>query len=421
MTKLSYLFAVPAGAAVFAWGCGGGSGPPSSGSDAGDSASRDTSADVAPHDAAIDGSPRDGAIDSDSGVLPATLTFKCAETTHPVNPNPCPAPSGKSGEVDFCYRAEWAGVTSVEVYGGFGQATDWTTPFLTLTNDGTGTFTGSASIADGSYPYLFRTSGSDDNLVSGADHYFNDQENPNFEAAPAASPSKRSNSVVKVPQIAAPLVHLKGTVAYQGVPESCFSVDLEAGELVDGSKVVSEHGTANYTESAADGTFDFPVAAGAPYMVVIRYPFLLSSADAGYPDPNTTPSVGTTRTTLAVGDADTTLNPADIAYPLSAYAAMSPTGGTATLPVAFTFTVLPGSSGAQAAVISTDIAGNDPAYSSGYSTKTSITWSGAFNGMTGSAKLGTKYYWGAWQQLTPPSDAGVTWTEESFLFPITFH
>jgi hypothetical protein len=55
-------------------------------------------------------------------------------------------------------------VTSVEVYGGFGQSTDWTMPFLTLTNDGSGTFTGSATLATGTYPYVFYVTGGTDNL-----------------------------------------------------------------------------------------------------------------------------------------------------------------------------------------------------------------------------------------------------------------
>jgi hypothetical protein len=308
-------------------------------------------------------------------------------------------------------------VTSVEVYGGFGKGTDWTMPFLTLTNDGTGTFTGSATLANGSYPYIFRTHGGVDGLVR-TGSYFNDQENAQFAPAPAASPFHRSVSVVTVPQAAPALVHLRGSVVYQGLPESCFSVDLEAGEMIDAGHVVSEHGTANDAESRADGTFDFPVAANAPYQVIVRFPFLLAAPDGGYPDVFTTPSVGITRTGLTAGSADVVLPAADIVYPLADYQAMSPTGGSATLPVTFDFTVLHGSAGAQASVIGTNIAGNDPAYASGYSMATSVLWDGGFGGNGGSAQLGKTYYWGAWQERKLD---GGTWTEESLLFPIVLH
>jgi hypothetical protein len=425
MRLLILLLSIPLAATGLALGCSGSGSSPSANPDAGDSSSQqDAGGDRGPVDAKADGPSRDAsAADVEGGASPKTLDLECAATTSAPNPNPCPAPSGASGEADFCYRAEWAGVTGVEVYGGFGQSTDWKMPFVTLTNDGTGTFTGKASLAKGSYPYVFRTTGSADHLVSSG-HYFLDQENTDFEPAPAGAPDKRSVSVVSVPQGAAsPLVHIKGTVLYEGHPQSCFSVDLEAGELTKGSKVVSEHDTANYTESASDGTFDFPVAANAPYMVVVRFPFLLAGADAGYPDPSTTPSVGVARTNITVGGADVTLGSTEISYPLSDYAAMSPTGGTATLPVTFKFTLVPGSTGAQMSVTSTDIAGNDPAYASGYSTSTSVAWDGGFNGSSGDVKLGTTYYWGAWQQRAAGAgpDGGVTWTEESFLFPIAFH
>jgi hypothetical protein len=378
-----------------------------------------TDAGGTPPDAGTDAGGSDSGTPSSDGGLPATLQLQCAATLNPPQPNPCPTPSLGSGQAEFCFRSQWAGVTSVDVYGGFGQAMDWKMPFLTLTNDGTGTFTGSTPLANGSYPYVFRTNGSADSLVSNG-HYFLDQENPQFEPAPAGAPDQRSVSVITVPQLAPTLVHLKGSVVFEGLPQSCFSVDLEAGEMVDGGHVISEHDTANFAESLADGTFDFPVAAQAPYMVVIRFPFLLAGTDAGYPKASTTPSVGTARTTLTVGAADWTLNPTDISYPLDDYAALTPQGGTATLPVTFTLSVVPGSFGAQVSVTSTDIAGNDPSYSSGFSTATEVTWDGGFNGGNGGVKAGTTYYWGAWQMRPSTVDGGVTWTSESLLFPITF-
>jgi hypothetical protein len=168
----------------------------------------------------------------------------------------------------------------VDVYGGFGQATDWKSPFVSLKSDGSGTFTATTPLANGSYTYVFETQGSADNLVKDG-HSFLDQYNTKFVPSPPEAPDQRSVSQITIPQgTPAPVIHIKGSVLFMGKPQSCYSIDLEAGENVVGGKVISEHDTANYSESAADGTFDFPVAMGAPYGITIRYPFTLS-ADAG--------------------------------------------------------------------------------------------------------------------------------------------
>jgi hypothetical protein len=377
----------------------------------------------------VDSSPGDAGSVTDAGTDSSPeggggggLSFACAATKSPATPNACPAPSGAAGQVSFCYRPQWAGVTSVDVYGGFtGTASDWKTSFLSLKDDGSGTFTGTTSLANGTYPYMFRTGGSADNLVT-TTHYFLDQYNPAFVPPPAGAPLQRTVSSVTVPQPApAPVAHVKGTVLFNGQPQSCYSVDIEAGELVSGGKVISEHTTANYMESGADGAFDFPVASTGPYGIIVRFPFLLSGADAGYPVASMTPSVGYARTNVTLTGADGVLDPLDIAYPAADYAALSPTGGTATLPVTFTFTVVPGAAAASVAVIGTDIPGNDPAYWSSYGTTTSLQWNGMLGGTQGTVKLGTTYYWGTWQRRDSAVDGGTTWAEESLLFPITFH
>jgi len=358
-------------------------------------------------------------LTSDGG--PGGIALHCSMSGSPALPNPCPT-SRTAGEASFCYRPQWSGVTSVEVYGGFKQENDWAAPFLILKDDGSGTFTGTAQLADGTYPYIFKTTGSADNLVT-PNHTFLDQYNTDFILAPPQAPDQRSVSLLTIPQpAAAAVVHLKGTVVFNGAPQSCYSVDLEAGEVDANGKVVSEHDTANYTESASDGTFDFPVAVGAPYGVTIRFPFLLSGKDAGYPDPFDTPSVGTTRTGVTLTPTgDLTLPPANVAYPTSNYTAMSPTSGTASLPVTFKITLLPGSGATRASVTSTNVAGNDPAYASEFDTTTTVVWDGGFNGASGNAVIGTTYYWGAWQRFNPVVDGGPMWTEQSLLFPITFH
>jgi hypothetical protein len=301
-------------------------------------------------------------------------------------------------------RPRWKGVTSVDVYGGFGQSTDWTMPFLSLTNDGSGTFTGTHALPNGTYNYYFRVHGSADALVHDGT-WLLDEENPSFAPHPAGAPLGRSVSTVTVPQApAAPLYHLKGAVLFGGQPQSCYSVQLEAGELIDAGHVVSEHTTANFAESAADGTFDFPVAAG-PFGLIVKFPFGMFSA---YPDPKTTPSVGVARQNVTVSG-DVTMPDVDISYP--DYALMSPTdGGTFSLPVTFHFTVVPGSTGANPSITATNIAGNDPAWYLPPSMNTTGEFDG---GIAYGLHFGQTYWWGAWQNRG-------TWREESLLFPIVF-
>ncbi len=365
----------------------------------------------------------DGSAGGDGGTTPTGdggIPFTCAETTAPISPNACPAIVGSHGHASFCYRPQWSGATGVDVYlSSHGLSTDWNAPFATLTNDGSGTFTGTATLADGTYPYVFQVHGSADGLVRDGD-YLSDQQNPNFVPPPVGCPSSRSVSSITVPQVATPIYHVRGKVVFAGAPQSCYALDLEAGELLKpAGGVLSEHGTANYGESAADGTFDFPVGAG-PFQVIVKYPFKLASPDGGYPDPFSVPSVGVTRTALTV-TGDVMLDPADVAYSEADYGKMSPVTGTATLPVTFSYSLTAGSTGAQASVTSTNIAGNDPAYASGYSTATTDEWDGSFNGSSGSAEAGTTYYWGAWQRSAALEDGGVVWTSQSLLFPIVIH
>ena len=139
-------------------------------------------------DAAGGGGGGGGTADAPADAAQSPLAFSCAVTNGSTfAPNPCPAPSGTSGEADFCFRPQWPGVTSVDVYGGFGQATDWTQPFVSLANDGSGTYTGTATVANGSYPYVFRVHGTYDNLVRDG-QYLLDQNNASFVPAPAQAP-----------------------------------------------------------------------------------------------------------------------------------------------------------------------------------------------------------------------------------------
>jgi hypothetical protein len=237
--------------------------------------------------------------------------------------------------------------------------------------------------------------------------------------APPDDKSGRSASLATVPLPATPpIYHLTGKVLFKGAPQPCYSVSVSAGELAEdmGS---SEKSEANFIETGADGSFDFPVAAG-PFGITVRYPFFLTGANAAYPSPSATPSLGYARTdSVTVSGGDVAVVAIDMAYP--DYARMTPAfGGSATLPVTFGLSVIPGADEASVAVIKTNIAGNDPAYWGPFSTMTTSTWNGAFGGSGGNVVLGTTYYWGTWQRFDPKVAGGATWTAESLLFPITF-
>jgi hypothetical protein len=393
----------------------------------GDQAAADGSMPVTPDGGLDVGIPDDGGtLLTDGAPADARSAFPltCGVSHPPVTPNPCPAPSGTAGQVDFCFRPGWSGVTSVEVRGGFGQPTDWKAAFLTLTNDGTGTFTGHTALANGSYPYAFLVHGGDDHLTHDP-AYLLDQLNPQFVPAPPGAPGysagsmvPRSVSSVTVPQVASPTYHLRGSILYQGVPQPCFSVDLEVGEVVVSGLPKQEHNTANFAESGLDGTFDFPVAAGIAGLY-IRFPFFLSGAAAPYPDPGVTPLIAFAATNLVLG-ADKTLDALEVAYP--DYSKMAPTDGGATVPVTFLFTVIPGAAKAAVAVKPTNIAGNDPTYSGPSGTTGMTVWDGTFAFPAGSMVVpGKTYYWGTRQSMTPKTDGGTAWSAESLLFPLTFH
>lgn len=345
------------------------------------------------------------------GASASPLGLTCAAA---IAPNPCPAPAGTAGQASFCFRPGWSGVTGVDVYGKFGTATDWTAPFATLADDGSGTFVATVPLANGSYPYMFRIHGGADGVTRDGS-YVLDQTNPSFVPMVAGAPVQRSLSQITVPQTPSTIHHLRGTVSYAGAPQPCFVVQLDVGQLYKpGGAPLSEHYIANFVESGPDGTFDFPVADG-PVIVNARFPFHLAGATT-YPDPMSTPAIGVARTGTKMAGADVTLDVVDVAYPHADYVALAPTTGTATLPVTFNWSVVAGATSAAVSVIGTSIAGNDPAYISTYGTQTSESWDGTLLGGT-HVVSGTTYWWGTWQKRTV---GATTWTEESLLFPIVF-
>jgi hypothetical protein len=355
-----------------------------------------------PLDAVADGSGSSG--------MSNPLGLACSVTTATFAPALCPAPNPPSGSATFCYRPQWPGVTSVSVLGGFGQATDWTTPLTSLTEQGNGTWSATVPLANGSYPYIFQVKGGADGVIGATGTYAIDQLNPSFVPQPAKSPYPRSNSQLTVPQVAATIYHLTGAVQLNAEAQPCFIAVIDVGELLNGDMVLSEHGTANYVEVGADGTFDVPMANG-PAELNIKYPFGLSTT---YPNPMTTPATGNVRAEATIAGADMALATTDVTYATSAYAAMTPPpSSTEAEPVAFSWTLISGAASSYMSITATDIAGNDPAYTSGSGgSATTNSWDGKMNNGD-MAVSGTTYYWATWQKK------GI-WNSESLEFAITY-
>ncbi len=351
----------------------------------------------------------DGRADGDAATGSGNpLALTCAVTTSPFAPASCPAPAGTAGNATFCYRPQWPGVTAVDVRGGFGSADDWTTPLASLADQGDGTWAVTVSLTGGPYPYVFHVEGSTDGVIPSGGAFVLDQTNPSFVPAPPQAPNDRSVSELTLPQVPATIYHLHGSVALNAMPQPCFVASIGIGELLKpGGGVLSEHGVANFVEIGADGTFDVPLANG-PALVNVTYPFGLTSA---YPDPLTTPSIGNARTSTTIADADVTLEATDVTYATAAYQAMSPVSGTSqSPPIAFSWSPIAGASGSYMSITATDIAGNDPAYTSGASgSATTATWDGKFN--NGVAAGSGTYYWATWQQR------GI-WADEGLELPI---
>jgi hypothetical protein len=351
------------------------------------------------------------------------LALTCSEITSPPNPGPCPALSGAAGKASFCFRAGWVGATSVDVYGGFGQATDWKMPFLSLMNDGTGTFTGTANVPNGNYPYMFRVKGSTDAIMAydvavkdlNKGQWMTDITNPSSVPAPIGAPvyiagaaMQKVVSSVTVPQVAAPVHEIKGVLTFRGVPQPCYTVQVRTG-----APRAYYSSASNFSETGADGTFHFFAADGAAF-ITVQYPFF----GGPYPDLSTTPVIGWGQTGATIAGADLTLDPLDIFVDYSAFSPPTHSMSVA-LPVTFTYSLLPNAKNAALGVNIASDPGGDPLVKYGpYSTATSFTFDGA--GTYGPVTAGKQYYWSLWQNLKPAQAGGTTWSEQSLNLPITF-
>lgn len=323
--------------------------------------------------------------------------------------------------VTFSYDPGWAGVSAVAVLGGFGQTSDWTMPLVTLKNDGSGHFSGSAMLPPGSYPYVFKVTGDAQAGTASAtmSRYAIDPAVSAFVACPMASPTfskidSNPCSQLVVPQGAAdPAFHVKGVVNVDGAPAPGYLVEIEREEPM------SHHFFANRVTTGADGAFDMKGAKGN-YRIQVLHPSYLTTTDQQL-DPV---KLGTLRRQISAAfmvAADVTLPPVELSF--HTYASFSPTGAT-TLPTTFGWTsTLP----SRVTVYGTGMDGGspeigDPWFAGALTGGGTATFDGGFNTKQAAQTAvnpGERYFWGI--EELDAVDGGVSWTAQTMVLPITWN
>jgi len=226
--------------------------------------------------------------------------------------------------VTFTFTPSWTGVSSVQVIGGFGQASDWTAPFATLTAQGS-TFSGTAMLPPGQYPYLFKVVGDDaaGTKAGTFSRYALDANQMNTVACPSGAPTYSTTVMNPCSQLTAPstgtptLVHVTGKVVVGANPGASYLVVLEREETG------SHHFFVDRMTTGADGTFDLAAAPGM-YRLQIQHPQFESMTDGQL----TPASLNIARRSISGAFALTTaVAIADVDMAFAGYAGMSPTTG----------------------------------------------------------------------------------------------
>lgn len=340
----------------------------------------------------------------------------------PPNPPPPPGDDGGDGgsgygTATFAYAPSWAGVAKVEVLGAFGKADDWKNPLLTLTNDGAGTFRGSAVLPNGTYPYVFRVTG-DAAAAKAATfvHYAIDPGAPTIVDCPSGSPTYTKAapnpcSTTSVPQgapIAPAYVH--GVVKLAGAPVAGYLVVLERMEPG------SHHFFVDRSTTGANGMFKLGAVSGN-YRLQVLHPTFYMQTDAQR-DPE---ALGAARRAISSGFSlatDVNVMAAEVGF--DGYAAMTPRGN-ATLPVTLSYSLASGATKASAAIYGTGDTIGDPWWSSAATTATTATFDGGWNTKAAppdaGIEAGARYFWGT-EQIHPGPDGGVQWTTQSMVYPL---
>lgn len=357
----------------------------------------------------------DGAVgasipDGGGSVDEASSVFDATTDSAPVGPQ----------TVTFTYTPQWAGVGSVEVVGGFGQPSDWskTASLLTLTNDGSGKFTGSTTLPVGTYLYVFRVTGD----AKAADpvkyqRYAVDPLETAFAPCPAESPTYSKMDVNPCSSLtlpegpAATPVHVHGHALVDGAAATGWLVELERAEPS------SHHYFANRVTVGVDGSFDLVGTAGS-YRLLVLLPTFLEEDDIQR-DPIALKTVRRAiSSAFPLATSDVTVDPPELGF--HDYAAFAPKGD-ATLPTTFAF---------ESRAAHLDVYGGpgdggvvevgDPWFSSALARDGGASFDGAFTTKQAdqdAAVLGTRYMWGTEE----PVDAGIGWTRQTLVFPITWH
>ncbi len=325
--------------------------------------------------------------------------------------------------VTFRYTPSWSGVKSVTVVGGFGQATDWNAmqPFVTLASDGSGGFTGSADLPAGDYLYVFHVVG--DAAAATPDtfmRYAIDPSTSAVAACPMESPTFDKNAPNPCSKLTIPLAnpatrfHVRGTVKVDGQPVSGYLVEIERNENM------AHHFFVDRVTTDANGNFDLAAAPGQ-YRLQVLHPTYLNASDATR-DPIVLKALRRAISSNFPLSADVTVAGPDVGY--HDYAAFAPRDA-GTLPTHFVF----GGDGGTPTRVTVYGTGNngagtsigDPWFSSPLTTTGAVDFDGGFNtkqAMDPGVKAGERYFWGI--ENAARVDAGVTWTGQSMVFPITW-
>ncbi|HEX7700998.1 MAG TPA: hypothetical protein VF403_09760 [Kofleriaceae bacterium] len=312
--------------------------------------------------------------------------------------------------VTFAYTPAWSGATSVDVIGGFNQSTDWTSPLLTLTAAGS-SFTGTAMLPPGSYPYLFHVVGDSDAGGGSAtfDRYSIDGTITDFVQCPdgpTAGNDPNPCSVMTVPQVAAPTpFHITGSVVKSGTAVAKLIV------LVEREEATSHHFFVNRITTTASGAYDFTVAPGQ-YRIQVQHPQYLSKKDSQL-DPDTLGLVRRDISTSFAVAADVTVPAAEVAF--AGYATFAPRT-TGALPTTFTF---PSGTATKLDVYGFGNEIGDPWFASTAISTGTTSFDGAFNtpkATQPNVDSTHTFMWGV--EMMGPSVSGVRWTTQSLVFPI---
>jgi hypothetical protein len=365
------------------------------------------------------GTSEDAGTSTDTGVAPDAST---------PDVGGLPDAGVTTSSVLLKYRPSWGGVMGVAVFGAFGQATDWTMPFASLADDGTGTYTATVTLPAGTYAYLFRimgdSAGSNPARVA---HSALDPTNPTVAVCPPGSPSYVANptnpcSMLSVPALPpSTLYHVRGSVHYDSAAIGGYLVLIERVEMG------LHHFYVDRMDAASDGSVDFMVAPGK-YRFQVLHPTYYSKNDAQR-DPL---MLMASRRAISGGFAVASMD-VDVAPPaqvaMHSYSTMMPTTGmNLSLPVTFDWQKETGASASHAAVYesasTTAPMIGDPWYTSrSSSVAVSASWDGTFNqttvAKTASVTAGKVYYWGTSQAGPRPATGEVSWTQESMVFPIS--